>query len=1087
MDVIQKKIQKKYKVEAKEIEHQKYTIEGVEVHFPYPLYECQKSYITSVLKALKNKENALLESPTGTGKTLCLLCASVSYLVNVLEKKGYFNENINISESTDSVKIDFNRDKKGGGGGGGGTATSSSVSFPKIIYASRTHSQLKQVIKELNNVYFIQNNERFNLLTTLLGSRDQLCVHSISHQFKGSTLNNMCKKVRQQGGCAFHAGSKNSEELKYLFKTPMDVESLTRAGKGNQIGGSVKFCPFYTTRELQKDCHIILLPYNYLFEESTRNILNLDLQNSIIIIDEGHNIESVAEEALSFKICESDLKAFLEAIQAVTTALDNSHDFDENIRNKVDMESLYTLSRNIHALLAWIRDQPLSNFGKVKLKNKHKIYEREEILKVFENNDINISRSNFEEKSSLMKGMCEILNAFLNDKKLSQSDISSVHKFIVVIENLHKWLGILFSKIVNDCIEYFQLYVTEEEASYPQGGDHGEKTQTSMKSFAKSKKKVQYDKGDSTVMKSISLLCFSATASLYGILKERVNSIVITSGTLSPIDSFSKQLSGKYFSFKNILENDHVIKSHQLFVGCINRYNNVNLLSTYENRSNINYLKALGQCILDLISCIPFGVLIFFSSYASMNDSIQAWKKLNLYNEINGTKKIFVEPNKACDLKPLLDQYENEIKQKKKGAIFMGVCRGKISEGIDFKDDSCRGVLICGLPYGNINDHKILLKKEFLNTFHDENTSEETQGGSGKNQNGGRGNEWYNEEAMRAINQSIGRVIRHREDYGAIVFLDSRFSSRNRINDISKWVRSRFRQYNDIEQAKSDMQRFFELFESMKKRVPDSQSSSGAYEQRDRLNEQPKPTGKNFQECFVVNDKKQKLKDESTNSRFVYTPPKKSQNVLFRSMIDTITKGNIGDNKSAEVEQKENNSEQKNTLLITKEVVETDNAGATNSVSKTLDHNKSNDSISKETKKEISRNMMNSFRELLTSEYYNQLVQLISQTRVDKNKEKYETFIKGVMEVMIRNFTHTQVQSDNEKSEILEEIMNEQQLNTIWQMLVELMNFVIPESDREKCFLIVKNRFKEETTNFKEMEKYTFNYRLNKIEIIFTD
>jgi len=33
-----------------------------------------------MLRALKSGENALLESPTGTGKTLCLLSAAVAFL-----------------------------------------------------------------------------------------------------------------------------------------------------------------------------------------------------------------------------------------------------------------------------------------------------------------------------------------------------------------------------------------------------------------------------------------------------------------------------------------------------------------------------------------------------------------------------------------------------------------------------------------------------------------------------------------------------------------------------------------------------------------------------------------------------------------------------------------------------------------------------------------------------------------------------------------------------------------------------------------------------------------------------------------------
>lgn len=37
------------------------------------------------------------------------------------------------------------------------------------------------------------------------------------------------------------------------------------------------------------------------------------------------------------------------------------------------------------------------------------------------------------------------------------------------------------------------------------------------------------------------------------------------------------------------------------------------------------------------------------------------------------------------------------------------------------------------------------------------------------------GEEWYGQQASRAVNQAVGRVIRHRNDYGAIIFCDERF------------------------------------------------------------------------------------------------------------------------------------------------------------------------------------------------------------------------------------------------------------------------------------------------------------------------
>lgn len=36
------------------------------------------------------------------------------------------------------------------------------------------------------------------------------------------------------------------------------------------------------------------------------------------------------------------------------------------------------------------------------------------------------------------------------------------------------------------------------------------------------------------------------------------------------------------------------------------------------------------------------------------------------------------------------------------------------------------------------------------------------------------GEEWYQVDALRAVNQAIGRVLRHKDDFGAVVLVDSR-------------------------------------------------------------------------------------------------------------------------------------------------------------------------------------------------------------------------------------------------------------------------------------------------------------------------
>ena len=71
------------------------------------------------------------------------------------------------------------------------------------------------------------------------------------------------------------------------------------------------------------------------------------------------------------------------------------------------------------------------------------------------------------------------------------------------------------------------------------------------------------------------------------------------------------------------------------------------------------------------------------------------------------------------------------------------------------------------------------------------------------------GAEWYSQQAHRAVNQAIGRVIRHKADYGAILFLDSRFSEQRNQQGVSKWIRPNFETDNGVGGAIQSLAKFF--------------------------------------------------------------------------------------------------------------------------------------------------------------------------------------------------------------------------------------------------------------------------------------
>lgn len=79
---------------------------------------------------------------------------------------------------------------------------------------------------------------------------------------------------------------------------------------------------------------------------------------------------------------------------------------------------------------------------------------------------------------------------------------------------------------------------------------------------------------------------------------------------------------------------------------------------------------------------------------------------------------------------------------ERRGAIFMAVCRGKVSEGLDFCDGNGRAVIITGLPYPPSRDPRVLEKQRYL---------EDNQ--KDPHFKGLTGQQWYRLEATRAVNQ----------------------------------------------------------------------------------------------------------------------------------------------------------------------------------------------------------------------------------------------------------------------------------------------------------------------------------------------
>ena len=49
-------------------------------------------------------------------------------------------------------------------------------------------------------------------------------------------------------------------------------------------------CPYYASRKAVEDSQVVVIPYNTLLHSSTREACKIQLENSVVIIDEAHNV-----------------------------------------------------------------------------------------------------------------------------------------------------------------------------------------------------------------------------------------------------------------------------------------------------------------------------------------------------------------------------------------------------------------------------------------------------------------------------------------------------------------------------------------------------------------------------------------------------------------------------------------------------------------------------------------------------------------------------------------------------------------------------------------------------------------------------
>lgn len=642
------------------------------------------------------------------------------------------------------------------------------LTFWQIYYTSRTHSQLSQFIAELRRPNFPSSlpgdlvpqrsqDKSFDKEAVKhipLSSRQKLCINpSVSKLGSLAAINDRCselQKPKAKDKCPFVPNADNLTQTHQFrddaLATLPDIEDLHELGKSHQI------CPYYASRTAIPSAEIITLPYPLLLQETAREALGIKLEGSVIIVDEAHNIMDAVASVHAAEIRLTELKRARQMLGIYFKR------FGKKLKgeNRIMVAQVVKV---IDGLTEWL----ITTLG---AKSEHGIVDPNALMK--------------------SKGVDQ-LNLFKLVKYIHESKLAfKVESYASHVEEESVTAGASQSLPSSPVLHALSSFIVALTNPSDEGRIFYERQSAAPSSTSDIK---------------LSYLLLSPTHAFSSIATS-ARAIILAGGTMSPFEDYKTHLLPYLPSEKiTTLGCGHVIPAANLCVWTLasmkpDATDLDNLFEfSFSRRSDKGMIAKLGQALLNMCSVVPDGVVVFFPSYGYLDEVVNAWQASespegakSIWARLQVKKAVFRE-TKGGSSDEVLEEYTRAILEPQeaspRGALLLSVVGGKMSEGINFSDRLGRLVVIVGLPYPNINSPEWKARLEYVESA----ALQRLTSPDAKAQAKQVARDFYENACMRAVNQSIGRAIRHQGDYAAIVLVDRRFATQRIRGKLPGWIR----------------------------------------------------------------------------------------------------------------------------------------------------------------------------------------------------------------------------------------------------------------------------------------------------------
>ena len=494
-------------------------------------------------------------------------------------------------------------------------------------------------------------------------------------------------------------------------------------------------------------CNVIIYSYHYLLDPKIAERVSRELsKDCIVVFDEAHNIDNVCIESLSIDLSEDSLR---KATRGATNLERKIEEMKSTDAEKLQNEYSKLVEGLQQAEQAREEDQFIAN-----------PVLPDDLLK--EAVPGNIRRA--EHFVSFLKRFIEYLKTRM---KVTHTISETPPSFLTHLKDL----TYIERKPLRFCAERLTSLVRTLELVNIEDYQPLQEVATFATLVA------TYDKGFVLILEPfeseaatvpnpiLHFTCLDAAIAIKPVL-DRFSSVIITSGTLSPLEMYPRMLG-----FTTVMQESYSMTlARRSFLPMIvtRGSDQAQISSSFGIRNDPGVVRNYGTLVTEFARITPDGVVVFFPSYLYMESIISMWQGMGILDQIWNYKLILVETPDAQESSLALETYRTACCNGR-GAILFCVARGKVSEGIDFDHHYGRAVLCIGVPFQYTESRILKARLEFLR----ENYRI-------------RENDFLSFDAMRHAAQCLGRVLRGKDDYGVMVLADRRFERKR--PQLPKWI-----------------------------------------------------------------------------------------------------------------------------------------------------------------------------------------------------------------------------------------------------------------------------------------------------------